>query len=513
MDRRGNPETKSQPRQNAKRPKKQKKNRLASKKALVANEGRLAERRLTFQYPDVSPQAAALGGKLAQYARQAMLPNEVAKPIPLPDQGESQVAVRTVRRNFVLTSENISASGSAVVVVPPDILAPAYITNPGGVLIPAAPGRLYMEVSHFTSVGTSDGSLNNVAQVHDAADSEKAKATTIPITLNGVQHYGFPVHSVAAATCQAVVMRVKGSTVIYRLAVAYGTAAGWTWPGPMTSNMSSGVQQTINFTLPAGCLAFAFVVMNSDGVAIEYDRDHYEYPFEVSVSLGTGNDAVQYVGGGTSSIAKGFDNYVLDNTITRGRVTAVSVLATNTSAALNKQGQIFAARCEPRGLTRLADMDTYIRGLAGNRQYIGAAEYGAYVWWYPKNQLSQSVLPIESAIDTLRTDDLLLLYFKGLNPGAGLTTFNLQFTYTVEIFSPSNQAFEKLDTPAVTPEYQMLQQMLAAMPCASCNPAHEDIFRRIVDKARSLHGHYQENKAVYDSLAAILMKAVGQLVA
>jgi len=382
-----------------------------------------------------------------RYAKQIVLPNDVSNPLVLPADTESMVCARTIRRNFVVTSDNISPSGEAIVYIPADLFNPGFVSTALPTLIPVNPGHLNFTAAHAKTVGTSDGSVKPVVQINDMEGVKVVKTSFHPMLFNGVTHYGVPITSVGAVGCSYHVSRPSGLSIkAWRIGFAWATAAGWTWFGHTTSSMSVGQVANGTFTFPANATAFAYAVLDDSKNPMYGDSSNFD--IDVSVTFGTGDaDQAQYVGGATMPLYKSIEPFVISNEMTRGRLTAMSVLATNATADIYKQGEVFAARIPVQDIREKGgSLDSTIRRLPANRQYIGPAANGAYVWWYPSTEPAGMVLQISDAANALSKEDVLLIYFKGLDPAAGRTSINLQLAFTCEGFT-EEQTFEKIPTP------------------------------------------------------------------
>lgn len=501
---------KRRPRQRKPRQRKPQPQRPASMAPSTAPNGRVIQMGsvLSNQMSGLRNQASMLG-KYQQQALQTVLPNEQSIPLVLPSNAVAQVCARTIRRNFVLTSSNISASGTAVIVCPPDLYSPAYISSSDPVLVPANPGHLHIVADNSLCVGSSDGSVTPSITLSDTNDGNVVKTTFTPYTLNGNTHYGLPVTSTLAVTCSYTFERPSGATPkkSLQLIIMAGAAAGWNTAVHASALVAPGSSFTNTFTFPASQTVFAYAFKDDAG-NWAYDSQGVALTGKITFDLATAaNDAVQYIGGTTMPITRSVSDYVVTNQISKGRLTALSLLATNATADIYKQGEVFACRCAPRELSKIGTLDNMVRSLPGNRQYIGPASTGAYVWWMSSSENGDDILAVHETAAALQKEELLLIMFKGLDPTAGRTSINLQVTATVEIYS-DEQIFEKIDAPPMDDSYRNVRRMLGAMPAACCNPEHTDLFNSLLSKGRAAYAHYQDNKVLYDSLLRLVAEAV-----
>ena len=149
------------------------------------------------------------------------------------------------------------------------------------------------------------------------------------------------------------------------------------------------------------------------------------------------------MGGTSDHLFQEIPEYLLDSGIDSGVVNSLAILASNTSAELEKQGEIFAARAPRDILHDWPTIQDSIVALPANREYHGLAATGAYAWWLPDTIESSNPTTIAEYSEIVNKQDILIIYMKGLSANS---SFNLTFVWNVS-FHTRNQLFEKIQTP------------------------------------------------------------------
>lgn len=494
MDKRSNPGTNGQPK------KKKAKKQPASKKVKYvppnANEIQTYKGITAGVVRDRSP--------VGKYALQCMLP-QVDYAVLIPDENEHARCTRVFKRVVTIDSSKIiqtgDYAGSCLIALPPNPEMPGYTTEAGTVLIPAEPSQVRCVLSGFSFRGGSTGPLNAHARVADYVTKEEAVIPFRQITVDSATFSGFAVAAENAMTCRVTVTN-KGNK-IFRFGVWDATAANWERRA-MTETLNYNVPQTIDFTSRAGMQHIGFRLWKVASDDPYYDDSGVKIPISVVLELGYAgsNDACQVSSSEEIQLYKGIGEFVTDSAISHARLTAVGALLKNTTAPINRQGNIMVTRAPFHILSELANLSEAISRLPQNRRYVGQAENGGYGWWFPASQTTQAFAEIHEARQNLLDDELLLFYVSGLKTGSE-TSFSLEIHWILEFYSPS-QVFEKIAPPPITVRWLEMQRVLAMAPAASCNPEHEGLFKSVLQKGRDAYNHYKEHQALYDGLFTAL---------
>lgn len=441
-----------------------------------------------------------LSGRNAAMARQIMLPGDTTSPILLPAVTPATMCSRIIRKNYIIGPANISADGRCAILVYPDILTPAYVLAPGTALIPLAAGTFQMDLlfgPNSNSLGGMTGSAkvsSNDGQVTDIA---------IPgdVNLGGVIHSAFDISFTSSTTITLNMRKFKKSPGATECRLYTGVAGAWVSLG-QTGAISSAYDKT-NFIPPAGARYLAFVLLNSDNSPL-YNNDLVQV--QANVDVGLFGELAQLTTGSLSDHLFGsIPEYVMDSHIESGRVNSVSMLVSNTSSALNKQGEIFIGRVPFDAMIDWKTIDSTMTALPANREHHGPAEFGGYAWWFADALTNSEPDTVIKYSEALRGQEFLLCYMKGLNPA--LSTFNVSFAWNVEFYT-RNQLFEKISTPPRLQDWEEIVHMLSLVPAASCNPEHEDLYKSIIRRGTAAvsgaYEHYKKHQSTYDALMKII---------
>lgn len=444
-------------------------------------------------------------GRDLQMARSIILPGATNNPTPLPCSATAQLATRIIRKNFTLGSSNLSADGRAAIIITPDMYSPAYIMRPGTTLIPSVPGPFSMSGNSEIGDDPVLGGFYGFQNFRSGSGSEASWADPIHVTLGGDTRTVFDIACVSACTVTAVLKRNSKHDAYVRVRFFTSVAGAWSaaFTGVALGDYGTTVQQTI--ALAANTRYFGWYFENANGSPY-IGNEGSSLRVEISLSYGeVGQTPQATLGGSADHLYQEIPNYILDSKIESGCVNSFSVLVSNSSSQVTKQGQVYAARCNMDVLTNWAQLESNIAALPDNRRYIGLAETGAYAWWMPDTIETAAPDTVVSYTNAVRKQEILIVYLKGLPATA---TFNVSFSWNVSFYT-RNQLFEKIPTPPLTESWLQTFHALANLPAASCNPEHESMFRALVKKvadgAGSAYQHYERNKVLYDSLAKMLM--------
>lgn len=432
--------------------------------------------------------------------RQYMLPSEVVSPELSPALSSSQLCARIIRKAYVLQPADIDAQGNALILMPPSINGPAFVTTPGATTFPN-PASIFS--AEATNIGpNSDGYLTGAFHLKDFQGTNECIVQTQAVTLGGVTRMstdmnfpgGTPVHYTVTA-------KTKDTGFVVKFFSSDG--ANWYGGGGSPSPpVTYGTPVSNTFTLGASSRYLAIRLEKADGSA-------HDAPCLVDIAMKVGDQThapFVNISGTTVSLFSKFSKVVIDEKISSGRLCSMSMLVSNTSSALNKQGEIYIGRLQPEVLhTSVAELAAHIVAQPANRRYEGPAEFGGYAWWMPDNLALQDPSELSQFNAACKQQEILFCYLRGLVPAQ--STVNIEFTWYVEFFT-TNQLFEKKNTPPYG-DWADVLHVLSTAPAATCNPEHFETFKKIIHKAaetgKGIYEHYQKHKVLYDTALAALL--------
>jgi len=429
-------------------------------------------------------------GVMAQYARQFILPGDcdAGGLLVSPSSGSAQMCVRHIHRTIDVSSATLPAGFTCV--MRPDLTAPGFVSSSVGVNVPAGGAGLVNASldAKGLNAGLSELSPNHKALVWSNDDAENFIRLTDIADSGGIKHQGLTTLP-GATTNIDLNYTFKNSAAI---TAYYKVAAGWVILGSRSG--ASGEVAQLHAVLPANTTAVAWSFTNGPLVS------------SANVHIGLTAELLQFSSASGDCLAPAFPRFILEQNITRGRVIAMSVLATNTSAQLVKGGNINVGRV-PHSTGVFAAMADQISVLPENRRYQSGAEKGGYAWWMPSELDEMEPNAIDIVSKAYREADFLLVNVDWSSMAAATCTYRLQFDWVVEFYTP-NQLFEKIQTPPITPEYGRLLHRLLMLDAATCNPDHmeqlKELLRSGINAASSVYGFYKDNEAAFDAVAAIL---------
>ena len=487
------------------KPQKEKQNKRPGAPGRQANLKRRKARNSQFALVRAqAPSESLLTARLqSQYARQLVLPSSVSSPILLPAETTRQMCSRIITKVFDVTPANLTASNSVVVVMGPNMLMPASVSRAGGTVIPSV-GR-----DNLTAVGKliddveNDQRLSGLFQV-TTVNGSKGDAPLVRIvdSLGEAGHGLFWNSAGGNVDCMLEMHHTSASTSLYFNVATTTGANPWSsvvHVGPLFERESL----PFAFAVPVGTLGISFY-WSTDAAGLVHTHDVVKY------NLRMHDSAAAVTLGPDLTLFPEIPAAILDSKITDGRVVSMSVLLTNTTSDIYKQGDISIGRVLGELLLRPpSEWVTAMSALPENRRHLGQASQGRYAYWIPDSiQTSEPVSRIDFG-SAYRDSEYLVAVIRNLDPLH--TSFRATFTWNVEFFSES-QLFEKRLTPSVTQDYKELFRAVSMMPAASCNPEHEGLFRSLFQKAiggaGAVYQHYQGNKAMYDAIAKALAAAL-----
>jgi len=433
----------------------------------------------------------------SQLMRQYVLPSTVENPILSPATSSTQLCPRIIKKSYVLSNADIDANGNAMVIMKPSIEGPAFVTTPGASTFPVA-GAGVFSISGTDLDVDANGYVNGMFHVKDMDGLEDTIVRTETLT-NVTSKVGLNINLPAATPISwDVKAKTKNTGFIPRFITA--TAGAWT----------AGVAgQPVQYPFTEGYV-FQFAGAGVGFVIRLEDKSGNPHPspckVDVSVTFGDQTHApLLTIAAATTALFTKFPKWVVDSNITTGRLCSMSLLVTNATAELKKQGEIYIGRLQPEAINQdLLALPSHIVAQPTNRRYIGPASLGGYTWWMPDDITVQEPAPIGEVSDALTKQEVLVCYLRGLDPAS---SFNIEFTWYMEFFT-TNQIFEKRNTPPNTNWCEVLHALSLA-PAATCNPDHVETFKNIVKKAmgygQSAYEHYNQHKALYDMALNALM--------
>lgn len=438
---------------------------------------------------------------LRSLAKQIILPSTTSAPEIIPMQTPSACCSRMITKEFVLGVNNFTADGSSLILVDPDLRMGVDVYSTEARNVPSAPGPTLFNGTFLCGV-PAYGAVQGPATFTSAADDSVSLAMPQESTaLGGVTKGNWPMYSYGAQVFNFTITPRTPAPNPVKLLFYTATAGSWGHTG------ESGIFQNAtisgSFTINANSDRWGFTFADYQG------NPMYKKNFSYDIS-GTLSGDGQIASGGGVHLWRCLPGTVLDEGITDVRLSAMSVLVTNTSPDMLKSGQIYAARTDRRLLASWPTFTDQFSGLSANLRYDGEAKHGAYVFWTPREAASRNLLPVGKAYEAMRNEDSLIVYMKGVNLEQP-PSFRIRVNYIFDFYT-DNQLFEKRLPRTLDDSTQALLNAVAGLPCASCNPDHVELFRSLVrrglDGAQSMGQFYQDNKELFKMLFSIVAKAV-----
>jgi hypothetical protein len=443
------------------------------------------------------------GGKLppyyAQLASQFVTPASCsgANLVVAPSSYPQQVCVRHIHKVIDVSSDLAGYGTGFTVLMSPDPFLPGFVTSTATVTVPTAgPGALAIDGGYGFGAAGAAQTMSGPGLV---IDGEERRGIVLPVAIAdsaAVTRYGFSFVP-APATVMTVKARKSDFPGVLQLSVFNKAAAG-AWTAPTVIPLSDSWSET-RITTSANMDAVTFTCTNAVG----------QDEAEVDIFLSFG--AAQVTSLAANSFAPAFGQFVYDNSVKRGALRSMSLLATNTSPDLADGGNVNIARV-PCGFNPFGDVVARIANLPENRRYQGPAKSGGYAFWVPSQVDEYEVDNIGVIRQALWGAEYILLQVRGWAPPAGsVASFRLQFDWVFEFYTP-NQLFEKELTPARTQEFEELYHLVLALPAATCNPEHgallKDLLKRSTAVIKSGHDFYRRNQPLIDALGKLLLTLI-----
>lgn len=459
------------------------------------------------RFDQVKADLATMPGQMAQYCKQIMLPGECSNSVLIPSLAETELCSRVLTKEYVLNAANITAvTGESMIYVPPDLFSPAYVMSRDAALVPPVPG-----LPSFFSDDVRAAGGNGTATVQGTLSFENTEdknnrflAPIQHISVAGVWRSGYPITSTLLGQFTCVVRSTGGNSLSgWRLRIHFSNGAAWNLLQTINVPAKGGDPVNAAVTVPLDGVFMAFTMETAAGTQITDDSNR----FSISAFWTQGQSQFS-TASSPLNLFHSVQQSALDLKITTGRVTAMSVLCTNVGPEINRRGTIYAARATPSSILAGGAESTIAASFArlpANRSYSGDAKHGAYVWWLPDNKSLMDATSVHEYAKVAQGEEGLFIYMSGLDPLE--SSFRLKFKFVVDFYTP-NQLFEKLLPPPSSEQWRRTLRALANSPAATCNPDHYELFRSILrkgfDTAQGVAGHYQEHKALYNSLFSLL---------
>lgn len=436
----------------------------------------------------------------ARYAQQMQNPSGISAPSVLPDVGSTAVCSRKYQR--VLSFSQATYAKLRLVMFP-NLFLPGYVSGTGAQTIPVAG----IGACEFSGILESESDVHSntrgVMRFKDSVGGVASGGLSDQTDAAGVVKRGFTSALPQNATMKMVLKNLQHTGLLASSPVPvitfYGAAAGGNWTQlAITNILPEGKEITQSITIPAGG-PFVKFAMAITGTLSKKTR----------VEISCGCDAAQFVTSASSSFAPAFGEQIVENNISQGRVTHLSMFCQNTTAEIVSSGTIAAGR-----VPVTFDLGNYdgnwlqsMSTLDNNRRYIGPMKTGAYVFWMPEQQDEFQIDNIAEKQKSYQDANYLVLEIPDWSAGA---TVEVTFTWIVEFYTPS-QNFEKIVPPPKTQEFDVIWHMLSRIQAATCNPDHEQFTENWVASVkraiRDMYGVYRDNKALIDNVGSALLLA------
>lgn len=430
-----------------------------------------------------------------QSAAQQYVDPSGSSGVLIPDKVIVGRAVRRFQKVITIKATDPGCAGGFTFVTQPSLRVPAMYTGGATVLPAAAPGPIN-GVGSWRCDKTAK-MLSNQLKCEDLTGViAMVQQSTITHT---VAYPAWYLHNTAMGDATSMILNISsvGDTgdCSVKLDIKYALTADAAWTTLSSTTISVATSMNVNL----GNVTFdhlAIVVTDTGG------KEH-----QLRLKLSCLASALAQISAvATTDLGSGVIVQTLD-TSNGGRLVGMSVLATNTSAALSRGGMIYVARM-PRDITPFSDHTNISNSLAVNRYHIGTADEGGYAWWFPNDEQERTYDTLANMEDHLSDSNYLYVKVIGWNADS---TFKVTISYVVEFYIES-ALYEKIQPPISTPEWEDVCAVLQTLPASSCNPAHE-LFRKAVNKAASVaHAasqHYSDHKALYDGLLTALLAVTG----
>lgn len=425
----------------------------------------------------------ALDELYRKYAYQIVNPADVSDPCILPDPGAQQVCSRKYTRIVEVDSATYPVLRA---VMSPDLFTPGFIAGNNAVPIPVSGSgpvsvKGAMATTGVEGVGFNDNVVETSRFVISSGDSsDKGVLMLQPYNNPGFLKTlpAFQVNNTGSLTFSITNASNTDNATPHLNLFAITGGSDWTLLNdvngqPCSFDISQGQQVYAKINTVFNYLGFEW--SNQNGKKLTFDTR-------------MGFDDAQVFPFNATSFAPAFSQQIVDDKITSGRVTAMSILATNTSSALNNGGVIAIGRV-PYDFDFSTQFSIGMSKLPTNRYIVGPAAKGGYTWWLPNNEEEWEVGEVYYKAEEYFNSNILACEIHGWPAGA---SFRLTFTWVVEFYT-SNQNFPSEPNPPAISSYAALKSALALVPAATHNPSHGNVAKEIAETI----GHYARTLAGY----------------
>ncbi len=442
-----------------------------------------------------------LSSYYSRCAEQMVNPSKVVSPVVLPDEGASAVCCRKYTRTLAYKQSDYAKLRLAMF---PNLFMPGFVAGGPSITVPSAAAGLVVMSGLLKANLDADSNAQAVVNFKDAVGGGGG-GTLNPLTdAAGVTRNGF-VCSIATGTMFTLFAADKSPASVLQVAspapiiAIYGAAAGGNWVLFKQTEIIPSRGNYWEVTVPAGGIftKFALVVGGTKSK-------------DTSIDFAFSFTSAQFVTGAVGTFAPAFGEQIIEEHISQGRVTHMSMLIRNTTAPIYSSGTICAARV-PVGFDVGAYSGNWLQSastLPSNRQYIGPFQTGAYVFWTPEQLDEYQVDNVGEKLTAYRDSSYLVAEVPDWIAGA---TVEVTFTWVVEFYTPS-QNFDKVPTPPMTPEWRMIWDLVTRTPAAMCNPEHESETKAFLNSVKStltdIYEFYGENKEMIHLIGEAIMFAL-----
>ncbi len=442
------------------------------------------------KYPNSDELPARIPRSHFRQAEQLVDPDKYPYSVMLPDINSKNRCTRKFTKSFTIASTDGGCSNGFRLAVLPSADSPIVYSGPD-TNIPAIPGpyrvsgRAFISSTNFehSTLRVDDGTNTALCQLQPITDSG-AK------TLYGI----YASNTVSAVTTDArlSLTAVDSKHSLPLVLTVYQMRAG-VWVA--ISKVTVPRKEYVDYSMAAAA-----------GTAIGFELDASNtsvHQLEIQFSVASGSSG-QVGGKALYDMTRGTLLNDLRGVAQYVRLTGLSLLITNTSAEIARNGNIYTARV-PHRQSAFSAASTLQKDVID--MYHGDAAHGSYVWWLPGENSTRTMTDLAEYSDQLDTDTIL---WASVDGWGGVNTSSVQVTVTacVEFYALS-QLYEKIPPPIDDPGWERTMGVLARMPSASCNPMHKELLRNLIDRGKDAYskvsGHYIANKQLYDALAAILL--------